>query len=235
MITAPGAPLSGFAFPVSTAPSPSPSHHTPSDQATEAPSAILTVGRQAIPMASSSCTVANAEFIATACCSMRRADQMIGSATTAGLPAAEAASVRANSLVNMNDWYCSTASSSQLTPRASCSRRRASGASQPTACWAPAPRPAVPLPAVPPPAVLPAPLARAATVSLNAASLPVAALRPGQRGPPGPAPPRPPPECWFIIRRIWPHTCLASGATAKERCKQQANSYSLARQDYNVT
>ena len=175
MITAPGAPLSGLAFPVSTDPSPSPSHHTASDQAIEAPSAILTVGRQAIPMASSSCTAAKAEFIATACCAMSRADQMIGSATSAGLPLAEAASVPANALVNMNDWYCRTASSSQMPPSASCSRRRASGGSQPAAAMAALPSS--------PAAVLRAEASRggtprAATASLIAASSPLVTLSP---------------------------------------------------------
>jgi hypothetical protein len=54
MITAPGAPSHGLALPVSTPPRPSPSHQTAMDQATEAASANLTAGRQAIPMASSS-------------------------------------------------------------------------------------------------------------------------------------------------------------------------------------
>ena len=54
MITAPGAPLTGLAVPVSTKPSPSPSHQTASAQATEAASAILVAGRQAIPSASTS-------------------------------------------------------------------------------------------------------------------------------------------------------------------------------------
>ena len=65
MITAPGAPLTGLAAPVSTIPSPSPNHHTPSDQATEAASATRTVGRQAIPMPSSSWIVANIVFSST--------------------------------------------------------------------------------------------------------------------------------------------------------------------------
>ena len=49
MITAPGAPAITFASGVSRPPKPSPSHHTPSAQATEAPSASLTVGRHAMP------------------------------------------------------------------------------------------------------------------------------------------------------------------------------------------
>src|SRR6266581_2473062 len=94
MITAPGAPLTGLALPASTDPSPSPSHQTASDQATDAPSAIFTVGRRAIPSASRSCTVAKTEFAATACCPMMCADHLIGAATTAGLPSADAASMR---------------------------------------------------------------------------------------------------------------------------------------------
>ena len=61
-ITAPGAPLSGLAVPASTPPKPSPIHHTPSDHATERPSAALTLGRQAIPMAMRSWMQANAPF-----------------------------------------------------------------------------------------------------------------------------------------------------------------------------
>ena len=52
---------------------------------------------------------------------------MIGLAITAGLPAAVPASIWPNPLVNMNDWYCSTASSSQTAARASCSTRLVSG------------------------------------------------------------------------------------------------------------
>ena len=66
MITAPGAPLTGLARPVSTIPSPSPNHHTPSDQAIEAASAVRTVGRQAIPIPSSTWTVAKIAFSSTA-------------------------------------------------------------------------------------------------------------------------------------------------------------------------
>ena len=58
MITAPGAPLSGLAAPLSTPPSPSPNHHTPSDQAIEAASATRTVGRNAMPRPISSWIVA---------------------------------------------------------------------------------------------------------------------------------------------------------------------------------
>ena len=66
MITAPGAPLTGLALLVSTIPSPSPNHHTPSAQAIEAASASRTVGRHAIPIASSSWMVAKIEFSSTA-------------------------------------------------------------------------------------------------------------------------------------------------------------------------
>ena len=65
MTTAPGAPLTGLALLVSTIPSPSPNHHTPSAQAMEAASATRTVGRHAIPIASSSWMVAKIEFSST--------------------------------------------------------------------------------------------------------------------------------------------------------------------------
>ena len=58
MITAPGAPLTGLALLVSTIPRPSPNHHTPTAQAIEVASATRTVGRQAIPIASSTWIVA---------------------------------------------------------------------------------------------------------------------------------------------------------------------------------
>ena len=65
MITAPGAPLSGLAVPASTPPSPSPNHHTPSDQAIDAPRASRSVGRHAIPSPSSNWIVAKIAFSAT--------------------------------------------------------------------------------------------------------------------------------------------------------------------------
>jgi hypothetical protein len=86
MITAPGAPSHGLALPVSTPPRPSPSHQTATDQATEAASAYLAAGRQAIPMAMISWMVAKAAFVSAGCCSMMPADQVIGTATTRGLP-----------------------------------------------------------------------------------------------------------------------------------------------------
>ena len=66
MITAPGAPLTGLALPVSTIPSPSANHHTPTAHAIEPASASRSVGRQAIPIPSSSWTVANIAFSSTA-------------------------------------------------------------------------------------------------------------------------------------------------------------------------
>src|SRR5450759_971798 len=130
MSTAPGAPLTGLAFPVSTDPSPSPSHQTPSDQAIEAPRAILTVGRQAIPRASSHCTVAKLVFSAAPWCSTSLAAQVMGLAITAGLPGAVAASIWPNARVNMKDWYCRMASSSHRAPRHNCSVRLVSGVPQ---------------------------------------------------------------------------------------------------------
>ena len=93
MITAPGAPLTGLAVPLSTPPSPSPNHHTPAAQATDAASAGRTVRRHAMPAPSSSWIVANIAFASTACCSTRLACQIIGRAMKPGLPTALSASV----------------------------------------------------------------------------------------------------------------------------------------------
>ena len=129
MITAPGAPLSGLAAPLSTPPSPSPNHHTPSDQRTEAASATRTVGRNAMPSPSSSWIVAKMALSSTMWWSTRFAFQVMGFAMTAGLPSAVPASIWLNPLaplVNMNAWYCSTPSRSQMAARTSCRARRAS-------------------------------------------------------------------------------------------------------------
>ena len=72
--------------------------------------------------------VAKAVFSATGCCPTRWASQRIGRLTKAGLPSAAAASIWLKARVNMTGWYCRIASSSHRAPRASCSRRRASGA-----------------------------------------------------------------------------------------------------------
>src|ERR1700733_13207398 len=126
MITAPGAPLSGLAPPLSTPPSPSPNHHTPSDQRTEAARGARTVGRNAMPSPSSSWIVAKTALNSTRWWSIRVASQVIGFAMTAGLPSAVPASIWLKPLVNMNPWYCSTPSSSQMAARTSCSARLAS-------------------------------------------------------------------------------------------------------------
>src|SRR5215472_6634074 len=57
---------------------------------------------------------------------MRFADQVIGVATTAGLPRALPASMPGKLLVNMDGWYCRMPSSTQMTPRVSWSLRRGS-------------------------------------------------------------------------------------------------------------
>src|SRR5208282_171541 len=59
---------------------------------------------------------------------MRVAFQLIGLATTPGLPDAVPASIWLNPLENMKDWYCSRASSSHIPASASCSSRLTSGA-----------------------------------------------------------------------------------------------------------
>src|SRR5579875_2448903 len=61
-MTAPGAPVTGVALPVSTPPRPSPSHHTDSDHTTLPASAALTVGRHSRPTAMASWMVAKAAF-----------------------------------------------------------------------------------------------------------------------------------------------------------------------------
>src|SRR6185437_15795701 len=92
----------GLALPVSTPPRPSPSHQTAMDQATEAASANLTAGRQAIPSAMISWMVAKAAFVTAGYCSTMPADQVIGSEMRRGLPWADMASDWPNARVNMN-------------------------------------------------------------------------------------------------------------------------------------
>src|SRR5260370_19954760 len=131
MITAPGAPLTGFAVPASTPPRPSPNHRTPSDHAIEAASAALTVGRQAIPRAISSCTVANAALITVRWCPTSQASQLIGRATTAGVPRRGAPNIWLEPVVDMEGLYCRTASSSQIAAQPKHSHHPDSGAGQP--------------------------------------------------------------------------------------------------------
>ena len=66
MITAPGAPLAGPPAPFRTPPRPSPNHHTPRAHAIEAPSASLSVGRQAIPRPIASWMNAKTAFVTAA-------------------------------------------------------------------------------------------------------------------------------------------------------------------------
>ena len=139
MITAPGAPLAGPPR-RRTPPRPSPNHHTPRAHVIEAPSASLRVGRQAIPRPIASWMNAKIAFVAVGWSAMSLADQLIGSAMTAGLPAAVPPSICEKPLLNMKAWNCSTASSSQMPASANCSRRLTSGAVQPSSCTAPTPR-----------------------------------------------------------------------------------------------
>lgn len=113
---------------VSRPPRPSPGHHTPSAHAAEHASAILTVGRQAIPRASGNWTVPNTALAATGCCPVRCATQVTGPAITAGFPRAAEPSMRAKPVLNMKGWNCSTASRSQSAARLSWSQRRRSRA-----------------------------------------------------------------------------------------------------------
>ena len=66
--------------------------------------------------------VANAVLSSVRWCPTSRASQLIGLATTAGLPWAVAPIIWLNPVVNMDGWYCSTASSSQIPARPSCSQ-----------------------------------------------------------------------------------------------------------------
>ena len=78
MITAPGAPFTGSAAPLSTPPRPSPNHHTPSDHTTEAARATRTVGRHAMPSPSRIWMVAKIAFSSTRWCSTSVAFQLMG-------------------------------------------------------------------------------------------------------------------------------------------------------------
>src|SRR6266566_1585887 len=132
-MTGPGAPLTGLAVPARMPPKPSPSHQTASDHATDAASASLRVGRQAMPRPRASWMVAKIAFSTTTWWSMRLADQVMGPATTAGLPCALSASMPGKLLVNIDGWYCRMPSSTQMTPRASWSWRHGSSAAMPPA------------------------------------------------------------------------------------------------------
>jgi len=66
------------------------------------------------------------------------ASQLIGRATTPGLPDAVPASMSLNPLENMNAWYCSTPSSNHSPASPSCSSRRTSGAARLVSAPAPA-------------------------------------------------------------------------------------------------
>jgi hypothetical protein len=65
-----------------------------------------------MPRPSSSWIVAKVVFSSTRWCCSRLASQVIGRAKTAGLPAADEASIWVNALVYMNGWNWSTPSSS---------------------------------------------------------------------------------------------------------------------------
>jgi hypothetical protein len=86
MMTAPGAPLSGFADEVRIPPRPSPSHQTPMAHGTDAASASRVVRRHRIPAPIASCTVAKHAFESTRCRPIWVAVQATGPATQPGLP-----------------------------------------------------------------------------------------------------------------------------------------------------
>src|SRR6266702_4093019 len=124
-MTAPGAPVTGLAVPVSTPPSPSLSHHTPSDQATDTARAALTAGRHSRPTAMASWVRADAVFQAGRSCAIRWSAHRAGLAKTAGLPVAVGSSTwLTKDLLYMYGWNCRAASSSQTSPSAICSPRR---------------------------------------------------------------------------------------------------------------
>src|SRR5438874_11859721 len=87
-MTAPGAPVSGLAVPVSTPPSPSATHHTASDQTTDTARAALTVGRHSRPTAMTSWVRADAVFHTGRSRAIRWSAHRAGLANTAGLPMA---------------------------------------------------------------------------------------------------------------------------------------------------
>ena len=138
MITAPGAPLTGLALPVSTIPSPSPNHHTPSAQAIEAASASAhRAAARRSPSPAAPGWWRRSRSAARVMLDERGvpADRAGDDARVAGRRARQHR--RLNALENMNDWYCSTPSSSHIPASASCSSRLTSGAH--VAASAPAP------------------------------------------------------------------------------------------------
>ncbi len=101
MITAPGAPAITFASGVRRPPRPSPSHQTPSDHATDAASASLTVGRQAMPSPSITSMTAMAIVASAPCAPISPLAQPTGPAINAGLPPAASATESAKPRPNM--------------------------------------------------------------------------------------------------------------------------------------
>src|ERR1700677_618748 len=128
MMTAPGAPLTGLAVPLSTPPRPSPIHHTPNDQPMEATRAAFRVGRQAIPRPNATCQKANTASVATAWLPMVRPDQWIGAASTCGFPADMVAIIWSpNARVKKTDCIWRRPSKSHSVASTNCRVRRASG------------------------------------------------------------------------------------------------------------
>src|SRR5664280_937607 len=131
MITAPGAPSTGLAAPLRTPPSPSPTHHTATDHAMDAPSPTFTVGRQAMARAMAICTRAKKLSVSTAWCPMDVPDQLIGLAMRDGLPWDIPEIIcRPKFLVKKKDCSCRTPSSNQEVASTSCRALRPSGRDQ---------------------------------------------------------------------------------------------------------
>src|SRR5215472_12673238 len=109
MITAPGPPITGFAVPASTPPSPSPTHQTPRAQGIEAASATLTVGRRAMPTARNSCTLANAALVQVGWPATRLAGDAAAPVTTLSSLITEPSSVPGQAVPLTGACTCSAA------------------------------------------------------------------------------------------------------------------------------
>src|SRR5215469_2348985 len=126
-MTAPGRPASGLAL-VKMPPRPSPNHHTDAAQTIEAARADLTVRGNTRPTAMDSWMRAKAVLAATMWSAIRWADQVMGVAMGAGLPAAVGPMILATKpVLNMYGWNCSAASSSHTRPSMICRARREDG------------------------------------------------------------------------------------------------------------
>ena len=122
--TAPGAPVSGDAAPVSSMPKPSPNHHTPKAQTVMTTMAGFTVLRKNMPTPMHSWSAPKRKFQTPASGRTKWASCVIDHDTGAGWPCAIGSIIMlTRSGPNMRGWNCSAASRIQRHPSAICTMR----------------------------------------------------------------------------------------------------------------